>query len=349
VKTSDFDYELPESAVAQQPAKPRDACRLAVLDRASGRVEHAMFSDIGRFLRPGDCLVLNDSKVLASRVSCIREPGTAKVQALLLRPDPADPRVWEALLKPARRVKGGQFLCAVQGDGKEGFVLRSKTEAGTAWLEWRGEVPLDEGKLAALGLPPLPPYIRRQEILAEDREDYQTVFARWPGSAAAPTAGLHFTPSLLERLQRQGIGLAKVTLHVGLGTFLAVKEEDPALHHMHQEDYEVSAEAFEALRQARKKGGRIVAVGTTSLRVLESAADAAGDPGAGRGSTRLYIRPGYRFRATDALVTNFHVPRSTLLMLVSALDSRERILALYQECLNRGYRFLSYGDAMMVL
>lgn len=355
MKTSDFDYLLPESAVAQEPAEPRDACRLAVLNRATGAVEHTVFSDLARHLSPGDCLVLNDSKVLSCRVPCLKRSGGARVEALLIKPLADRVGAWEALLKPARRVKPGAFLDAVQSPVPgEGFEVLAKTEAGTAHLRWTGARPLDPSVLERIGEPPLPPYIRRrgQEAgarIALDRERYQTVYARQFGSAAAPTAGMHFTLPLLERLRQSGVEIATVTLHVGMGTFLPVKEDDPARHLMHQEDYHVSPQASQAVQRARGRNKRVVAVGTTSMRVLESAAAGDGSLQTGFGSTRLFILPGYRFKVVDALITNFHVPRSTLLMLVSAFDQRERVLRLYRECLDLNYRFLSYGDAMLLI
>lgn len=355
LKTSDFDYELPESAIAQHPAEPRDSCRLAVLDRASGAVEHARFSDLGRFLKPGDRLVLNNSKVMASRVLGRKDPGGAAVEALLLAPKPGR-RVWEALLKPARRLKPGQFLKVREVEGRpEGFNVIEKTEQGTAWLEWTGPQPLDQEALDQIGLPPLPPYIRRSANLTtdprldQDRQAYQTIYARLEGSAAAPTAGLHFTQPLLDKLALQGIGLSQVCLHVGLGTFLAVKEEDLHLHHMHSESFEVDSNSANEINSTIRNKGRIIAVGTTSLRVLESAGTAQSGLKSGAGKTELFIKPGYDFSICRGLLTNFHVPRSTLLMLVCALDQRERILKLYEDCLGRGYKFLSYGDAMLIL
>jgi S-adenosylmethionine:tRNA ribosyltransferase-isomerase len=251
-------------------------------------------------------------------------------------------------------MKVGQFLRISGKDGKsEGFQVLEKTPEGTAWLQWQGQGLLNQERLDEIGLPPLPPYIRRNPDggpeLSADRQAYQTVYARQLGSAAAPTAGLHFTPHLLDKLQGQGIGIGRVTLHVGLGTFLPVKEDDPTKHWMHREDYELGRDTIALIERTRAKGGRVVCVGTTSVRVLESACLPEGILKAGQGSTRLFIRPGFSFRTTQGLVTNFHFPKSTLLMLVAAFAGLEKLLALYEDCLTRGYRFLSYGDAMLVL
>jgi S-adenosylmethionine:tRNA ribosyltransferase-isomerase len=349
LRTADFDYALPEASIAQQPCSPRDSCRLAVRDRSAGTLEHSRFSRLPEHLRAGDLLVFNDSRVLPARIPCRKREGGGAVEVLLLRQEPSG--AWQALLKPARRVRPGTFLDASLGPGGCGFMALEKLPEGTARLQWQGPRPLDQALMEQVGLPPLPPYIRRQpgEPSAADREAYQTVFAVHNGSAAAPTAGLHFTPGLIQALKDKGCRFASVTLHVGLGTFLPVKEEDAMAHHMHEEWFSVPPEAARAVNEAKAEGRRVVCVGTTALRTLESGDWSAGSLAPGQGSTRLFIAPGYRFKAADALITNFHVPKSTLLMLVAAFDQREAVLKAYEECLGSGYRFLSYGDAMLFL
>jgi len=349
LRTADFDYALPEASIAQQPCSPRDACRLAVRDRAAGSLRHSRFSQLAEHLRAGDLLVLNDSRVLPARIPCHKREGGGAVEVLLLRQEAGG--AWEALLKPAKRVRPGTVLDAALGPGGCGFTALEKLPEGTARLEWQGPEPLSQGMMEQVGLPPLPPYIRRLsgQDSSADREAYQTVFAAHNGSAAAPTAGLHFTPGLIQALKGKGCCFASVTLHVGLGTFLPVKEEDALAHHMHEEWFSISPEAAQAVNAAKAEGRRVVCVGTTALRTLESGDWSAGRLAPGQGSTRLFITPGYRFKAADALITNFHVPKSTLLMLVSAFDQREAVLKAYQECLGLGYRFLSYGDAMLFL
>jgi len=349
LRTSDFDYALPEASIAQQPCSPRDACRLAVRDRARDTLCHSIFSRLPEHLSAGDLLVLNDSRVLPARIPCRKREGGGAVEVLLLRQEPEG--AWEALLKPARRVRPGTVLDAALGLAGCGFEALEKLPEGTARLRWQGPRPLDPGLMEQVGLPPLPPYIRRAagQDPAADREAYQTVFAARNGSAAAPTAGLHFTAGLMQALRDKGCLFATVTLHVGLGTFLPVKEEDALAHHMHEEWFSIPPEAAAAVNQAKARGSRVVCVGTTALRTLESGDWSSGHLAPGQGSTRLFITPGYRFKAADALVTNFHVPKSTLLMLVSAFDRREAVLKAYQQCLGLGYRFLSYGDAMLIL
>ena len=345
MRLSDFDYELPEERIAARPAQRRDAARLLVHDVARDATTHATVAELGRFLDPGDLLVVNDTRVLPARVRARRATGGA-VELLFLAP--AEGRAWRALAHPARRLKPGEELAL------EGSLVRARLLARPD-AEWRVELfdPAQpaasvESLLERVGRVPLPPYIERDDD-ALDRERYQTVFAAVPGAVAAPTAGLHFTPELLERLAAAGVQRASVTLHVGAGTFLPVQADDPREHVMHAERYVLTESTARAVQAARAAGRRAVAVGTTSARVLESCAGEDGVLRAGAGETRLFLLPGARFRAVDALLTNFHLPRSTLLMLVSAFAGRERILRLYREAIAEGYRFYSYGDAMLLL
>lgn len=339
MKTDDFDYHLPVERIAQTPIEPRHASRLLVLHRDCGGLEHTTFWEIGRFLRPGDLLVVNQTRVIPARLYA-RKPTGGRVELLLLRR--VDASTWEALA-------GGKGLLAGRSvrveNGPEVEILEV-LEGSRRLVRFAEPV---EPYLPDIGQMPLPPYIH--ERLA-DPERYQTVYARETGSAAAPTAGLHFTPELIDRLKQQGVGLASVTLHVGLDTFAPVTEDDPAEHRIHTEWCELSGETAAQINAARAAGGRIIAVGTTSVRTLETAARAAGQGqvvAPVSGPTGLYILPGYQFRAVDAMITNFHLPRSTLLMLVSAFTGRERILATYEEAIRRGYRFFSFGDAMLIL
>ena len=359
LRTQDYDYHLPADRIAQTPVEPRDSSRLLVLDRATGRWSHQHFYDLPAFLRPGDLLVANDSRVRPARLLGRKLPGGARVELLLLKP--VDGTTWETLARGRRLVPGVRLAL---GNGQVGAEIVGETEAGGRLV--RFDAPI-EPLLPEIGMTPLPPYIHSP---LADPERYQTVYSRVVGSAAAPTAGLHFTPDLLQRLADTGIGFAFVTLHVGLDTFRPVEVEDARQHVMHSEWAELSPATAEAIRIARAQGGRIVAVGTTAVRVLESAAVASEglDPekwvvGSGSprpssvlrppspysGWTRLFITPGYCFRAVDALITNFHLPRSTLLMLVSAFAGRETMLAAYQAAVAQGYRFFSFGDAMLML
>lgn len=352
MRTDDFDYELPSSAIAQHPTSSRDLCRLAVVDRASGRVQHTRFRSLPKFLQGGDLLVLNDSRVLPARVPC-RRPSGGAVEVFLLDPlAPAD--ALPCFLRPAGKVRFNEALVPERAPQAGAFVLRQRRDDGIFLFEWQGKAPFSPALLSRLGLPPLPPYIERERLpdlrlTAKDKAWYQTVYARHAGSVAAPTAGLHFTPGLLKRLQAMDVAIARVTLHVGAGTFQPVKTQELEAHPMHSETCQVPQAAAEAILACRAKGGRVVAVGTTALRSLESAALPDGGFREGWFDTRLFIRPGYRFKAVDALVTNFHQPRSTLLPLVSAFWTREDVLGLYMDCLKRGYRFLSYGDACLFL
>ncbi len=345
MRLSDFDYDLPPRFIAQKPAQPRDASRLLVLQRASGQVEHRIFRQIGDYLRPGDVLVLNQTRVIPARLYG-RKPTGGKIEVLLLRK--LDALTWEALIGGKGMVPG---KTATLEDGPSFEVLASLAGAER---RIRFAEPI-EPYLPQIGHVPLPPYIH--ETL-DDPERYQTVFAREPGSAAAPTAGLHFTPALLQALQARGVELAYVTLHVGLDTFAPVTEDDPRQHKIHTEWCRLPEETAARINRARAAGGRVIAVGTTSVRTLESAARASGLPSVAdraaalrpfSGDTDLFIYPGYTFRLVDAMITNFHLPKSTLLMLVSAFAGRERILQAYEIAKREGYRFFSFGDAMLIL
>jgi S-adenosylmethionine:tRNA ribosyltransferase-isomerase len=342
VKTSDFDYELPRELIAQHPAERRDASRLLVLHREGGAVEHRRFTDVLSFLKAGDLLVLNESRVIPARLLGRKRGTGGRAEVFLLRR--LSPGRWEALVRPGARVRPGAVV--EFGEGLSAHVVRD-LPAGAREVELQAETDPD-ALVERVGTVPLPPYIEREpgEV---DRERYQTVYAAVPGAVAAPTAGLHFTEELLGRAAEAGVGAARVVLHVGLGTFRPVTAEEPGEHEMEEERYAVSAEAAAAINAARAAGGRVVAVGTTSVRVLETVADAEGRVAPGEGATRLFIREPHRFRCTDALITNFHLPKSTLLMLVSAFAGREAVLAAYREAVRERYRFYSYGDAMLIV
>jgi S-adenosylmethionine:tRNA ribosyltransferase-isomerase len=343
VNVADFDYDLPEDRIAQEPAEHRDASRLLVLDRDTGSMTHRVFREIGEELTPGDLLVVNDTKVLAARLAASKPTG-GRVEVLLV--EPCGPTVWRALVSGSRSLRPGLSLAV--SDGLDVQLLEREGDLWRIALHAPSGDPV-EAALAA-GTLPLPPYIHRVDVDARaplDRERYQTVYARSPGAVAAPTAGLHFTPELLDALTARGIGVAALTLHVGPGTFLPVRTEVVESHTLHEEVYDLPHVTVEAVERTRAAKHRIVAVGTTVARTLEAAAaGGALRPGAGR--TSLFIYPGYRFRVVDALVTNFHLPRSTLLMLVCALAGRERTLSAYRVAVREGYRFYSYGDAMLV-
>ncbi len=341
LRTADFDYDLPPELIAQQPVEPRDHARLMVLQRATQAITHARFYDLPRFLRPGDLLVANQTRVIPARLWGRKVPTGGKVELLLLRAEAAD--TWQALVR-GRGLRPGRRIALAAG-----FEAEIIADLGGPLRRVRFNQPLDPEALAQVGQVPLPPYIHQP---VADPERYQTVYAREPGSAAAPTAGLHFTPRLLQTLQRQGIGWATVTLHVGLDTFAPVKEEDPRQHRMHTEWCRVPPETAARIRETKARGGRVVAVGTTAVRTLETAALHAPQGqliAAWEGDTDLFILPGFRFRVVDGLITNFHLPRSTLLMLVSAFAGREFILRAYEEAKAQGYRFFSFGDAMLIL
>ena len=340
MKTSDFMYDLPEELIAQTPAERRDGSRLLVLDKKTGATEHRHFYDLPAYLRSGDCLVLNDSRVIPARLFGTRPTGGA-VEIVLLRE--LDGNRWECLTRPGKKMRPGTEVRF--GDGELTGVVEEVTEGGNRIIRFRYEGIFLE-LLDRLGQMPLPPYIKTQ---LADPERYQTVYAREPGSAAAPTAGLHFTPELLDGIREMGVDVRFVTLHVGLGTFRPVKAEDIEDHEMHSEFCTVPEDTAEAIRRAKENGGRVVAVGTTSCRTLESFAAEDGGIAPGSRWTNIFIYPGYRFKCIDALVTNFHLPGSTLVMLVSALAGRENILNAYREAVAERYRFFSFGDAMFIV
>lgn len=348
MRIEDLDYDVPEELIAQEPAAERDASRLLVLERASGRVSHRRFGELPSLLRAGDVLVVNDSRVVPARFAVRRATG-GQHSALFLRR--REDGAWEVLLDHSNRLQAGAVVTIAGTEHR----LRVEEHFGRGLWRVRPEGDVSpEAVLEAVGVPPLPPYIRRPpdtppERIAQDRERYQTVYARRAGSVAAPTAGLHFTPALLDRLRGAGVEVVSVTLHVGLGTFRPITTQRVEDHEMHAEWYEVTAEAAERINETKRGGGRVVAVGTTAVRTLETAADERGDVRPGQGWTRLFILPGYRFRVVDALITNFHQPRTTLLALVCALAGRERILAAYQEAIRERYRLFSYGDAMLIV
>ncbi|MGM9641450.1 MAG: tRNA preQ1(34) S-adenosylmethionine ribosyltransferase-isomerase QueA [Faecousia sp.] len=339
MKTHDFWYDLPEALIAQTPLEQRDSSRLMVLDRDTGAVAHRHFYDIVDYLNPGDCLVMNDSRVLPARLLGHRPTGGA-VEVLLLR-DLGEKR-WECLCKPGRKMQEGQEV--IFGDGELTAVVRQVREDGNRVMEFAFEGIFLE-VLERLGKMPLPPYIKAE---LQDQERYQTVYSREVGSAAAPTAGLHFTNALLEKIQAKGVSTAFVTLHVGLGTFRPVKAEEITQHHMHSELCMMSGETAAILNETKRRGGRVICVGTTSCRTLESLVNEDGTFEAKSKWTDIFIYPGYRFKAMDALITNFHLPESTLVMLVSAFAGRENVLAAYKEAVREKYRFFSFGDAMYI-
>ncbi|WP_276948549.1 tRNA preQ1(34) S-adenosylmethionine ribosyltransferase-isomerase QueA [Acetatifactor muris] len=338
---SDYYFELPQELIAQDPLEDRSSSRLLVLDKHTGAVSHRVFRDIGEFLRPGDCLVLNNTKVIPARLLGVRADTGAHVEVLLLKRQEGN--VWETLVKPGKKCRPGAKLSF--GEGLLGAEVLEVTEEGNRLIRFAYEGIFEE-VLDRLGEMPLPPYITHK---LQDKNRYQTVYAREEGSAAAPTAGLHFTQELLAQLEEKGIRIAFVTLHVGLGTFRPVKEENVLDHHMHSEYYQVPEETATLINRTRTEGGRVICVGTTSCRTLESAADEKGVVQAGSGDTDIFIYPGYRFRVLDALITNFHLPESTLVMLVSALAGRENVLNAYAEAVREQYRFFSFGDAMLVV
>ena len=341
LKTSDFYFDLPQELIAQDPLADRSASRLLVLHRETGAVEHHTFKEITQFLRPGDCLVLNNTKVLPARLLGTKEDTGAAIEVLLLKRKEAD--VWETLVKPGKKMKPGARLTF--GDGSLRAEVLDVVEEGNRLIRFFYEGIFEE-VLDRLGEMPLPPYITHK---LEDKNRYQTVYAKYEGSAAAPTAGLHFTEALLQEIKKMGVETAFVTLHVGLGTFRPVKVEDLSEHHMHSEYYEVTEETAETINHTKEKGGRVICVGTTSCRTIESAAGEDGRVIAGCGNTEIFIYPGYRFKVLDCLITNFHLPESTLVMLVSALAGREQVLAAYQEAIQERYRFFSFGDAMLII
>ena len=350
MRVSDFDYRLPEELIAQHPKDRRDGSRLIIVDRKTGRTEHRHFYDILDQLNPSDCLVLNDSKVIPARLFGIKEGTGAKIEFLLLKRIEGD--LFEVMVKPGRKLKTGDVVTFSGPDDDAGSFKAEITGYGSDGI--RKALFSYEGilmeKLEKLGKMPLPPYIKR-DAENEDKERYQTVYCKREGSVAAPTAGLHFTEDLLKKVSDKGVKLAYLTLHVGIGTFRPVKEENVADHHMHFEDYQIDEKTAEIINSTIESGGRIISVGTTSVRTLESAAekkDGKWKIRAGTGNTDIFIYPGYSFKIVDSLITNFHLPRSTLLMLVSALYTREDMLRIYREAVEKEYRFFSYGDAMFI-
>lgn len=340
LKTSDFYYDLPKELIAQDPLEDRSSSRLLVLHRKSGRVEHRVFTDIVEYLKPGDCLVRNNTKVIPARLYGTRVDTGATIELLLLKRMEND--VWETLVKPGKKARKGAVISF--GDGILTGEIIDVKEDGNRLIQFRYEGIFEE-ILDQLGQMPLPPYITHT---LKDKNRYQTVYAKYEGSAAAPTAGLHFTRELLQQIADKGIKIAYVTLHVGLGTFRPVKEENVLEHHMHSEYYQVTEEAANTINETKRNGGRVICVGTTSCRTVESAADEQGMVQPGCDNTEIFIYPGYRFKVLDALITNFHLPESTLVMLVSALAGREHILHAYEEAIHEKYRFFSFGDAMFI-
>jgi S-adenosylmethionine:tRNA ribosyltransferase-isomerase len=344
VHTDDFEYELPEGLIAQHPAEKRDESRLLVVDRKTGRLEHRLFYNVLDYLNPGDCLVMNNSRVIPARLLGVKEMTGAKTEFLLTRRVRDD--LWETMVRPGKKLHVGDRV-TFPGEGRLSAEIMEHRQGGTRLVRFEYEGDFHE-LLARIGKMPLPPYIAR-ESNAEDKERYQTVYCKEEGSVAAPTAGLHFTEELLENARRKGIKTAYVTLHVGIGTFRPVKCENIEDHKMHSEESEIGEETAALINETTAAGGRIVSVGTTSTRTLESAADSHGIVAAGRGGTEIFIYPGYRFKVVDDLITNFHLPKSTLLMLVSAFYNRKAILEAYQVAVEQKYRFFSYGDAMLMV
>lgn len=341
MKTSDFYYDLPKELIAQDPLEDRSSSRLLVLHRKSGRVEHRVFTDIVEYLKPGDCLVRNNTKVIPARLYGTRVDTGATIELLLLKRMEND--VWETLVKPGKKARQGAVISF--GDGILTGEIIDVKEDGNRLIQFRYEGIFEE-ILDQLGQMPLPPYITHT---LKDKNRYQTVYAKYEGSAAAPTAGLHFTEELFRKLEEKGVLVANVTLHVGLGTFRPVKVDDVSKHHMHTEFYQVTKEEADKINKAKQAGGRIVCVGTTSCRTIESAADENGVLKPGQGDTDIFIYPGYSFKMMDVLITNFHLPESTLLMLVSALAGKEQVMRVYEEAVQERYQFFSFGDAMIIL
>lgn len=340
MNVKDYDYDLPEELIAQDPLEDRSSSRLMVLDRQTGDVEHRHFTDILEYLHPGDCLVINNTKVIPARLFGVKEDTQAKIEVLLLKRKEND--IWETLVKPGKKAKPGTKL--VFGNGLLTAEVVDVVEEGNRLIQFHYDGIFEE-ILDQLGQMPLPPYITHQ---LKDKNRYQTVYAKYDGSAAAPTAGLHFTKELLQKVKDMGVDIAEVTLHVGLGTFRPVKVENVLDHHMHSEFYMVSQEAADKINRAKESGHRVIAVGTTSTRTLEAAADENGRLHETSGWTEIFIYPGYQFKVIDALITNFHLPQSTLVMLVSALAGREHVLHAYEIAVKERYRFFSFGDAMLI-
>lgn len=341
LKTSDYYFDLPKELIAQDPLEDRSASRLLVLNQRTGSIEHKVFRDILQYLTPGDCLVLNDTRVIPARLLGVKEDTGAAVEVLLLKRREKD--VWEALVRPGKKLRPGARVTF--GDGRLRAEILDVVEEGNRLVQFSYEGIWEE-VLDSLGEMPLPPYITHKLL---DKDRYQTVYAKYEGSAAAPTAGLHFTKELLAEVEAMGVDLAYVTLHVGLGTFRPVKVDNVKEHHMHSEFYQITKEAADKINRAKESGHRVICVGTTSCRTVESAADEKGRLTACSGNTDIFIYPGYRFKVLDGLITNFHLPESTLVMLVSALAGRENILSAYREAIRERYRFFSFGDAMLIV
>ena len=340
MKTSDFYYDLPQELIAQDPLEDRSSSRLMHLSLKDGSIEHRHFTDVLDYMEEGDCLVINDTKVIPARLIGAKEETGAKIEVLLLKRGADD--VWETLVKPGRKAKPGTRISF--GDGLLVGEVVDIVDEGNRLIHFEYEGIFEE-ILDQLGQMPLPPYITHQ---LEDKNRYQTVYAKHSGSAAAPTAGLHFTPELLKEIEEKGVQIARVTLHVGLGTFRPVKVDNILEHHMHSEFYQIEEEAAEKINRAKESGHRVICVGTTSCRTIESAADKNGKLHATNGWTEIFIYPGYEFKVLDCLITNFHLPESTLVMLVSALAGREQVLSAYEEAVKEKYRFFSFGDAMFI-
>lgn len=336
----DFNYDLPEELIAQDPLEDRSSSRLMVLHKDTGRIEHKIFRDIIDYLNPGDCLVINDTKVIPARLMGIKEDTGAAIEVLLLKRNADD--VWECLVKPGKKARTGARI--VFGEGLLVGEIVDVIEDGNRMIKFHYEGIFEE-ILDKLGQMPLPPYITHK---LQDKNRYQTVYAKNEGSAAAPTAGLHFTKELLEKVKEKGVNVVSITLHVGLGTFRPVKVDKIEEHHMHTETFNISKEAANTINRTRAAGGRVIAVGTTSCRTLESAAADDGTIPARSGDTDIFIYPGYKFKAIDCLITNFHLPESTLIMLVSALAGRDNIMNAYETAVKERYRFFSFGDAMFI-
>ena len=337
LKTSDFYFDLPKELIAQDPLEDRSSSRLLMVDKHTGDIKHEIFRNIVDYLYPGDCLVLNNTKVLPARLLGVKEDTGAAIEVLLLKRK--DGNVWETLVKPGKKMRPGARV--VFGDGLLKGEVIDIVEEGNRLIRFEFEGIFEE-VLDQLGEMPLPPYITHK---LQDKNRYQTVYAKYDGSAAAPTAGLHFTNELLKKIEEKGVKLAYVTLHVGLGTFRPVKEENILKHHMHSEYYQISQQAADLINETKAKGGRVICVGTTSCRTIESAADENGFLSECCGNTEIFIYPGYHFKVLDCLITNFHLPESTLVMLVSALAGREHVLSAYQDAIKEKYRFFSFGDA----
>lgn len=340
LKKSDFYFDLPEELIAQDPLEDRSSSRLLVLDKETGETSHHIFKEVINYLNPGDCLVLNNTKVIPARLIGHKEDTGAAIEVLLLKRKEND--IWETLVKPGKKCKPGTKI--IFGEGLLHATVLETVEDGNRLIRFSYEGIFEE-ILDRLGEMPLPPYITHK---LQDKNRYQTVYAKYEGSAAAPTAGLHFTKELLQQIEEKGIDIAYVTLHVGLGTFRPVKVDNILEHHMHSEFYQVTKEAADKINKAKKEGHRVICVGTTSCRTVESAADENGMVKEGCDNTEIFIYPGYKFKVLDALITNFHLPESTLVMLVSALAGREHILNAYEEAIREKYRFFSFGDAMLI-